>query len=181
MAGDDRVIHIGSFSKSVAPALRIGYLVADWPVMSHILSIKSDGGSSALEQMVLAEFCRAHFDDHVRALRKTLRRKVEVLMEALNAQVGPAARFEDPAGGIFLWVTMPSAVDTTRLTRVALESGVAINPGAEWMTDAVDGARRLRLCFAHPTHQTLRNGVSRLAEICHREFGVPAREPKGHR
>ncbi|MDH8142470.1 PLP-dependent aminotransferase family protein, partial [Klebsiella pneumoniae] len=54
------VIHIGSFSKSVAPALRVGYIVAPWAVLSRILPIKTDAGSGALEQMVLAEFCTAH-------------------------------------------------------------------------------------------------------------------------
>ena len=181
MTADDRVIHIGSFSKSIAPALRIGYLVADWTVMSRILAIKSDGGSGALEQMVLAEFCREHFDTHIVTLRKALRRKAEVLMEALTAQFGPAAAFDDPAGGIFLWVRLPDAVDTTRLTQVALESGVAVNPGAEWMTDTAAGQRRIRLCFAHPSEQVLRDGVARLSEVCRREFGVPVPDPKGHR
>ena len=181
MAGDERVIHIGSFSKSIAPALRIGYLVAGWPLMSRILGIKSDGGSGAIEQMILAEYCRDHFVSHVNALRKTLRRKLDVMIEALREQFGPAAEFDDPAGGIFLWVKLPDGVDTTRLAQVALQSGVAINPGAEWMTDADAGKRRLRLCFAHPPEQVIRDGVARLAEVCHREFGVPTRSAKEHR
>lgn len=181
MTGDDRVIHIGSFSKSIAPALRIGYLVADWPVMSRILAVKSDGGSGALEQMVLAEYCNAHFDAHVRSLRKTLRRKAEVLMESLARNFGSAAEFEDPAGGIFLWVRLPEGVDTGRLFGVSQQAGVAINPGAEWMTDTDAGKRRVRLCFAHPDEQTIRDGVARLAEVCRREFGVPAQQAKGHR
>jgi 2-aminoadipate transaminase len=181
LAGDDRVIHIGSFSKSIAPALRLGYLVADWPVMSRILAIKSDGGSGALEQMVLAEYCGRHFDAHVRTLRKALRRKAEVLMEALVAQFGPDAQFADPAGGIFLWVRLPEAIDTGRLAQAALEAGVAINPGAEWMTDPAAGKRQLRLCFAHPTEETIHEGVGRLAEVCRREFGVPAARNRGHR
>ncbi len=181
MAGDDRVIHIGSFSKSIAPALRLGYLVADWPLMSRIISIKSDGGSGALEQMILAEYCVEHFDTHVRSLRKVLRRKAEVLMQALTAQFGADIEFDDPAGGIFLWVTLPEHVDTTRLAQLGIESGVAVNPGAEWMTDVEAGARRVRICFAHPPEQIIREGVERLAEICHREFGVPGRAAKAHR
>ncbi len=181
MVSDDRVVHIGSFSKSIAPALRLGYLVAGWPLMSRILGIKSDGGSGALEQMILAEYCRDHFESHVRALRKTLRRKLDVMIESLRAQFGSAARFDDPAGGIFLWVTMPDGVDTTRLAQLALQTGVAINPGAEWMTDAVAGRARLRLCFAHPSEQIIREGVARLAEVCHREFSVPARSAREHR
>lgn len=177
MPGGDRVIHIGSFSKSIAPALRIGYIVADWPVLSRILAIKTDGGTPALDQMVLAEYCIKHFDTHIVTLRKALRRKVEVLMEALRSQFGDVAQFDDPAGGIFLWVRFPEAVDTTRLTQAALAEGVAVNPGAEWMTDAGVGRRQIRLCFAHPSEDVLRDGVARLAQVCRREFGVP----KAHR
>jgi 2-aminoadipate transaminase len=181
IAGDDRVIHIGSFSKSIAPALRLGYLVADWPVMSRILAIKNDGGSGALEQMVLAEYCSDQFGTHIVELRKSLHRKARVLTEALAAQFGEAAKFSEPAGGIFLWVTLPRAVNTTRLAQAALEAGVSINPGAEWMTDPYEGSQRLRLCFAHPSEETIREGVARLAEVCRREFGVPMRPNRTHR
>ena len=181
MSHDGRVIHIGSFSKSIAPALRIGYLVAGWPLMSRILGIKSDGGSGAIDQMILAEYCHDHFDSHVRMLRKALRRKLDVLVDALHSQFGTAAELDDPAGGIFLWVKLPDSVDTTRLAQLALQSGVAINPGAEWMTDAGAGRTRLRLCFAHPSEQVIREGVARLADVCHREFAVPARGAKEHR
>ncbi|MBM3395210.1 MAG: PLP-dependent aminotransferase family protein, partial [Betaproteobacteria bacterium] len=142
MAQDDRVVHIGSFSKSIAPALRIGFLVAKWPLMSRILAIKNDGGTGALEQMVLAEYCNEHFDSHVKVLRAALRRKVEALMSALREQFGDEAEFEDPAGGIFLWVTLPARVDTTQLFQAAGKAGIAINPGAEWMTDPVRGKVR---------------------------------------
>ena len=181
MSHDGSVIHIGSFSKSIAPALRIGYLVAGWPLMSRILGVKSDGGSGAIDQMILAEYCQDHFDSHVRVLRKALRRKLDVLVDALRSQFGTAAELDDPAGGIFLWVKLPDSVDTTRLAQLALQSGVAINPGAEWMTDAGAGRTRLRLCFAHPSEQVIREGVARLAEVCHREFAVPARGAKEHR
>ena len=81
------VIHIGSFSKSIAPALRVGFIVADWSLISRMLAIKTDAGSGALEQMVLGEYCPAHFDAHVPALTKGLRRKLETLKDALNEQV----------------------------------------------------------------------------------------------
>jgi 2-aminoadipate transaminase len=181
MDSTERVVHIGSFSKTIAPALRLGYLIARWPLMSRILSVKSDAGSGALEQMVLAEYCEQHFDAHVQALRLTLRRKLDALVGALREQFGPQAKFDYPTGGIFLWVTLPDQVDTTRLAQVALQAGIAINPGAEWMTDAEAGRKRLRICFANPSEAVLREGTGRLAEICHREFGVPPREAQPHR
>jgi len=175
MAKGEGVIHIGSFSKSVSPALRVGYIVAAWDILSRILPLKTDAGSGALEQMVLGEFCPAHFEAHVPKLRRGLRAKLETLMEALAEQFGTAAEFDDPPGGIYLWVKLPDSVDAQRLAQAALAEGIAINPGPEWSTDRVYGRSRLRLCFANPSHDVIRRGVAALAEVCCREFGVPAR------
>ena len=169
------VIHIGSFSKSIAPALRVGYIVAPWEFMSRTLALKTDAGSGALEQMVLAEYCAPHFNEHVPALTRALRRKLDTLMESLNEQFGIAAEFEEPKGGIFLWVKLPDHVDTMKLNQPALAAGVAINPGPQWSTDTAYSKCRMRLCFASPTHEEIRKGVAVLAEVCSREFGVPTR------
>src|SRR6202008_562592 len=75
MSRNGGVVHVGSFSKSIAPALRVGYIVAGWDILSRALAIKTDAGSGALEQMVLAEFCRPHFHEHVPTLRRALRGK----------------------------------------------------------------------------------------------------------
>jgi len=175
MAGGEGVIHIGSFSKSIAPALRVGYIVAKWDVLSRILGLKQDAGSGALEQMVLAEFCRQHFHDHVPKLNKTLAGKLQTLREALAEQFGTAAEFGDPEGGIYLWIKLPDQVDTTKLAQAALAAGVSLNPGPEWSTNKEYARSRLRLCFANPEPQTIRDGVAVLAEVCRREFGVPLR------
>jgi 2-aminoadipate transaminase len=175
MSTSSNVIHIGSFSKSIAPALRVGYIVAPWNVLSRMLALKTDAGSGALEQMVLAEYCAPHFNSHVPKLTRGLRAKLDTLMEALNEQFGTSAEFVDPKGGIFLWVKLPDHVDTLKLYQAALAAGVAINPGPEWSTDKAHAGSRLRLCFASPTHEQIREGIVVLAEVCHREFGVPAR------
>ena len=175
MSRNAGVIHIGSFSKSIAPALRVGYIVAPWDALSRMLALKTDAGSGALEQMVLAEYCAAHFTAHVPRLRRGLRAKLDTLMEALNEQFGTSAEFEDPKGGIFLWVKLPDHVDTLKLYQAALAAGVAINPGPEWSTDKAHAGSRLRLCFASPSHDQIRDGVAVLADVCRREFGVPPR------
>jgi 2-aminoadipate transaminase len=169
------VIHIGSFSKSIAPALRVGFIVAPWDVMSRMLALKTDAGSGALEQMVLAEYCATHFATHVPELTLGLRKKLDTLMEALNEQFGTVAEFEEPKGGIFLWVKLPDHVDTLKLYQAALAAGVSINPGPEWSTNKAWSGSRLRLCFASPSHQQIRDGVAVLADVCRREFGVPTR------
>lgn len=175
MSRTNNVIHIGSFSKSIAPALRVGYIVAPWEMLSRMLALKTDAGSGALEQMVLAEYCAPHFATHVPKLTRGLRAKLDTLMEALNEQFGTAAEFSDPKGGIFLWVKLPDQVDTLKLHQAALAAGVAINPGPEWSTNKPYAGSRLRLCFASPSHEEIREGVAVLADVCRREFGVPAR------
>jgi 2-aminoadipate transaminase len=175
MSKTSNVIHIGSFSKSIAPALRVGFIVAPWNALSRMLALKTDAGSGALEQMVLAEYCAPHFDSHVPKLTRGLRAKLDTLMEALNEQFGTSAEFETPKGGIFLWVKLPDHVDTLKLYQAALKAGVAVNPGPEWSTDKTYAGSRLRLCFASPSHEQIREGVATLAEVCRREFGVPTR------
>ena len=175
MANGEGVIHIGSFSKSIAPALRVGYIVAKWEVLARILGLKQDAGSGALEQMVLAEFCKQHFADHVPKLNKALAAKLQTLREALAEQFGTAAEFGDPEGGIYLWIKLPDQVDTTKLAQAALAAGVSLNPGPEWSTNKEYARSRLRLCFANPEPETIKKGVEVLAEVCRREFGVPLR------
>src|SRR5580700_4924384 len=175
MARNGGVIHIGSFSKSIAPALRVGFIVAPWDMLSRMLALKTDAGSGALEQMVLAEYCAPHFSSHVPKLTRGLRLKLDALMEALNEQFGTSAEFEAPEGGIFLWVKLPDNVDTLKLYQAALAAGVSINPGPEWSTDKAYSRSRLRLCFASPSEQQIRQGIAVLAEVCRKEFGIPVR------
>ena len=175
MADGEGVIFVGSFSKTIAVALRVGYVVAKWDVMARILGLKQDAGSGALEQMMLAEYCTKHFDNHVPKMAKELHGKLQVMREALAEQFGTSAEFGDPPGGIFLWVKLPDNVDTMQLAKKAAAAGVTINPGPEWSTDKEFSRSRLRLCFANPDVDTIRKGIAVLADVCREEFGVPVR------
>jgi len=116
-----------------------------------------------------------HFHDHVPKLSKALSAKLQTLREALAEQFGTAAEFGNPPGGIYLWVKLPDNVDTVKLGQAALAAGVSINPGPEWSVDKDYAKCRLRLCFANPEPETIKQGVAALAEVCRREFGVPLR------
>jgi 2-aminoadipate transaminase len=170
---DGRVVYCGSFSKSIGPAIRVGFIAADWPILSRLLALKTDGGTGAIEQMALSEYLGEKFDAHVDSLNKTLKTKAEAMADAIDEHFGASAEFERPKSGIFLWLKLPDAVDTSRLYQVASSEGVAINPGADWSTEETYGKKRLRLCFANPSVENIRQGISKLADICHREFGIP--------
>ena len=175
MDESNRVIHCGSFSKTIAPALRVGYIVAEPDLIARMVACKTDGGTGALEQMMLAEYCRTRFDAHVDHVTLLLKEKLDAMTGALEEHFGTAAEFVPPEGGIFLWISFPDAVDAMKLAAASASAGIAINPGPEWSAEAEPARSRIRLCFGNPTVAEIRDGVKKLAEICHREFGVPAR------
>ena len=167
-----RVIYCGSFSKTIAPALRVGYLVADWPFLSRAASYKTDAGSGALEQLILADFCPEYFDRHVDKLNAHLGDKCAAICDALDRNFGTTASYYRPKGGIFIWVTLDKSIDILRLTQEAAKEGVAINAGPEWSIGAEAGYQ-MRLCFGYPDIAVIKEGVEKLAEICQRHFGLP--------
>ena len=162
---DTRVIYCGSFSKSIAPALRVGYLVANSSILQQILSLKTDAGSGALEQMVVAEYAASHFDDHAGQLTSVLHRKAQVMAESVRQAFGDAVSFDMPQGGIFMWLTFAEQIDTALFTEEAAQNGIEFNAGAGWSVDPKWGANKMRLCFGNPTESAIREGVEALAQI----------------
>ncbi len=169
------VIHLGSFSKSLAPALRLGYVIADWEIMSRLLPLKGDSGTGALDQMVVAEYFSQHFESHLGHLNGILRGKLDAMTEAVAQEFGSSAECWAPKGGIFLWIKLPPDVDVRKLVKPAAEAGIVFNPGPEWAVSADNSSNCLRLCFAMPSKQTIRDGVAELARVCYEQTGIPLR------
>jgi 2-aminoadipate transaminase len=170
-----RVIHIGSFSKTLAPALRLGYVAADWQFLSRMVALKSqiESGTGALEQMVVAEYFSKHFESHVDKLSATLKEKLDTMVEAVEREFGTSMEMWVPKGGIFLWMKLPDQVDVTTLVQPALAAGIAFNPGPEWSCNAEKSKPWLRLCFGMPTKEVIREGVAAFAKVCHEQIGIP--------
>ena len=171
------VVHIGSFSKSIAPALRVGYIVAPWEMMSRMLPLKHDAGSGAIEQMVLAEYCSPHFNERMcRADGRACAAKLDTMMEALNEQFGTAAEFEEPRAACSCGSSCPTMSTRMKLYQPALAAGVAINPGPEWSVDKAHSQEpdAAVLRRARPTTKSAR-ASRRWPRSATSEFGVPAR------
>jgi 2-aminoadipate transaminase len=170
-----QVIHIGSFSKSLAPALRVGYVVAQPAVLAQLQAVKGDSGTGAVDQMVIAEYFSRFYSAHVQKLTETLGEKLDEMVEALEREFGTAVEMWKPVGGIFLWFKLPDQVDVRKLVKPAADAGIVFNPGPEWACDGEAAKSYMRLCFAMPSKQVIRDGVAALAKVCFEQTGIPQR------
>ncbi len=171
-----QVIHVGSFSKTLSPALRLGYVVADWTVMSRLVGLKReiDSGTGALEQMIVAEYFSRSFTEHVGELTGVLKEKLDTMVDALEREFGTTVeKMWRPKGGIFLWIKLPDRIDVTKLVAPAAKEGLVFNPGPEWSCNPAETKSHLRLCFALPSKDQIRNGVATLARVCYEQTGLP--------
>jgi 2-aminoadipate transaminase len=171
-----QVIHVGSFSKTLAPALRLGYVVADWEAMSRLVALKreTDSGTGAVEQMMVAEYFAPNFAQHVGQLTGVLREKLDTMVEALEQEFGTAVEPWLPQGGIFLWIKLPEAVDVRKLIEPAAAAGIVFNPGPDWACRPEAATSHMRLCFALPSKGDIRAGIAALARVCFEQTGIPA-------
>ena len=169
------VIHLGSFSKSLAPALRLGYIVAGWDIMRQLLPMKGDSGTGALDQMVVAEYFSKNFDKHLGHLNGVLHDKLKCMVEAVHREFGTAAECWAPKGGIFLWIKLPDGIDTRKLLKPAAARGIVFNEGPAWAVSPDNSTSHLRLCFAMPSKKVIEDGVAAFAQVCYEETGIPVR------
>ena len=161
----NRVLHIGAFSKSLGPGLRLGYVVASWDVMSRLISRKTDAGTGVMDQMIVGDYFSKHYDEHIQDMRGALKRKCNVLSAALREHFGPLVDFEEPRGGMYLWVKLPPGIDSRDLVQTALEEGIAYNPGPDWSANPDAAANYIRLCFALPSENEIWEGIEKLAKV----------------
>ena len=161
----NRVLHIGSFSKSLGPGLRLGYVVASWDVMSRLISRKTDAGTGVMDQMIVGDYFSKHYDEHIQDMRGALKRKCNVLSAALREHFGPLVDFDEPRGGMYLWVKLPPGIDSRDLVQTALGEGIAYNPGPDWSANPDAAANYIRLCFALPSEQEIWEGIEKLAKV----------------
>jgi len=161
------VFYLGSFSKMLAPALRLGWLVAPTDLMPRITTIREsfDLESSTLYQRAVAEFMnRGLMEPHLQAITATQRERCEVMLAALEEGLGDIARWSKPDGGVFVWVSLPEPLDTTEMFQAAIARQVAYIPGGVF---SVDGRTKnaVRLNFSNVKPDAIREGVRRLSEV----------------
>jgi len=161
------VIYLSTFSKTLAPGLRLGWIVAPPEIIGKLTQLKqgADLHTSTFTQFVAYEVARDGFlDKHVKLIRQIYRERRDVMLQALKDFFPPSVTWTHPQGGLFLWVTLPTGFDMQTLFKSALEQNVAFVPGDSfYANDGREGCRHMRLNFSNAAPEQIREGIRRLA------------------
>ena len=164
----DRVIHASSFSKTVSPGVRVGYLAGPTEQIATLAKRGSEHyiSPNMLAESIVLEMCRSGIlEENVEFVNGALRERRDALVEALREQI-PEAEFVVPGGGYFLWVDLADDVDTVELLSACGDEGVSFVAGPDFMIDG--GGSSLRFSFAGVPPEQVAEGVARVARVLER-------------
>jgi len=162
------VIYLSTFSKTLAPGLRLGWVVAPPEVIARLAQLKqgADLHTSTFTQAIAYEVARDNFlDEHVKKLRIVYRERRDDMLDALARYFPPEVTWTRPQGGLFLWVTLPEGMDANVLLQEALKQNVAFVPGDCFFAPNLhsqEACRHLRLNFSNAKPERIREGIRRL-------------------
>lgn len=162
-----RVIYCGTFSKTLTPGLRVGWVCASDAIIRRLVLIKQacDLNSSLINQMIMHGLAEGDFDGQVARARTHYRARRDAMLDALAAAAVPGMTWTRPEGGLFVWVTLPDGTDAADLLPRAIEeAGVAFVPGGAFFTDG-SGRNTLRLSYSLAGEDQIRAGIAKLCAL----------------
>ncbi len=162
-----RVVYLGTFSKTLTPGLRVGWICASSALVRRLVLIKqaSDLNCPAINQMVMHRVATASYDTQVARARGHYRAKRDAMLEALTQHMPPSVTWTRPEGGLFVWATLSPNIDTAALLKRAVaEAKVAFVPGHAFFTDG-SGRNTMRLSFSLPSAEKISEGISKLGAL----------------
>lgn len=165
------VFHLGSFSKILAPGLRLGWVVAPRALHSKLSGVKhgADLDTGNFLQRVTARYLdTGTFALHLEALRGEYKVRRDAMGEALAEAMPDGVSWTIPEAGMFIWLSLPAGIDTVQLLEEALEEDVAFSPGIAFAAGGSGGESRLRLCFANQPPARIHEGIRRLEKVLRR-------------
>lgn len=176
------IIYLCTFSKTLAPGLRLGWIVAPPEVIARLVQLKqgADLHTSTFTQMVAYEVARAGFlDEHVQRLRDVYRERRNVMLESLAENIPPDmdVTWTRSAGGLFLWMQLPEGMDSRQLLAAALEKNVAFVPGDAFFAGGDVGRRYCRLNFSNAKPEMIHQGIRRLGLAIREQQASPQPVP----
>jgi 2-aminoadipate transaminase len=166
------VIYLSTFSKTLAPGLRLAWVTAPVEVIQKLVQAKqgADLHTSTFNQMVAYETAKGGFlDKHIKTIRAVYGERRLVMLDALETFFPSSVKWTRPEGGMFLWVTLPGGMDAAKLLPKAVEKMVAFVPGGPFHANG-GGENTMRLNFSNAQPEMIREGISRLGQVLHEEL-----------
>lgn len=168
------VIYLSTFSKTLAPGIRLAWVIATPEVIQKLIMAKqgADLHTSTFNQMVAHEVARGGFlDEHVKTIRKVYKERRDVMIETLEEHMPEGVHWTKPQGGLFLWITLPECLDTQELFAEAVNKKVAFVPGTQFFTDG-SGKNCMRLNFSYATPEKINEGICRLSDVVKSDLAI---------
>src|SRR5450759_3958825 len=165
---EGNVIYLGTFSKTLAPGLRLGWMVAPVEVIDQVVMAKQgmDLHTSTFTQMLAYEMVKDGFlDDHIRLIRKVYGERRQVMLDALQRYFPEGCSWTRPDGGLFLWARVPDWMDTAEMLQEAVRFKVAYVPGFAFYSDPNRGRNTMRLNFSCEQPEKIEEGIRRLGKM----------------
>ena len=165
---DGIVIYSGSFSKILAPGIRIGFTVAPAPVAAKMTVGKQavDVHTTQLMQMVVAEWMKRYdVDEHIEKIREIYRRKLNLMCDMIDSELGDAVSYVRPEGGLFIWCELPEDIDALEFVKRSAANMVALVPGTAFLTDVDGKSNAVRLNFSTPADDKITEGMKILGRV----------------
>lgn len=165
---EGRVMYVGSFSKTLSPGLRVGFLTCHKDIMDRVVVVKqvNDVHTPLLNQMMVTEYINNYdFDSHIKAAAAKCGEKCAAMLEGAKKYFPSNVTLTNPEGGIFLWCTMPDGVDTGEIFKKSVEAGVAFVPGRTCMIDIDKVSNCFRLNYTTVSNEKIDEGMKILGGI----------------
>lgn len=163
------VIRLGTYAKSIAPGLRVGYVTAAPGTVARFVEggmLDSGGGANHFAGLMVAEYATAgDYARQVDLLRAAYREQLAAMLHALEARMPKSARWTSPTGGYFVWVTLPPGIDAASLLPAAEDAGTSFVPGIAFHVDGSGDSHALRLSFSRYPPALIEEAVNRLSTV----------------
>lgn len=174
MDDNGRVIYVGSFSKTLTPGIRVGFVCCHKDIMDRIVVVKqvNDVHTTLIMQMMVAEYINNYdFEDHIAKSCKLHGEKCDIMLSSIEKYFPDCVQYTRPEGGIFLWCTLPEGVDAKPIFEKAVERKVAFVPGSTCMVDLEAPCNCFRLNFSTASNEDIEKGIKILGDLLKEELG----------
>jgi 2-aminoadipate transaminase len=168
--GTGHVIYVASFSKIIAPGMRLGYMTGPRPLLERALAAKSGGAVNTFAAFAVHRYATGQLHSHIEEIIDIQREKRDAMLAAMAEHFGDGATWSEPQGGLYLWVKLPEGADVVVVRdKILATDDVGYLAGTNFAADGVSGRNMMRLCYGYCTPAQIGEGIARLARALRRE------------